>query len=152
MVNKQAKIKNIEKGNSYALAFERIKQSINSKFPVEAIALEESIVSDRLRSLLKDAVPALMSGKSCEVSTLVAYSTLYIAPREDKLLVEINDWVKKRNVVIHGIVATRSGNAAKMPANKFVSNAMAVAKKGLELAHQLSHWVDREKRKLKRKT
>ena len=145
------KIKKIEKGKSYALAFERINKSIEAKFPVEAIALEESIISDRLRSLLQDVATNLMRGKSYEVSTLILFAIMYVAPREDKLLVELKDWVQKRNGVIHGIVATRSGNEAKVPACRFVSHAMPIARKGLSLSYQLSHWVDREKRKLNRK-
>ena len=149
-MNDPSNQKKVNKGKSYTLAFDRIGMAIKAKFPVEAIALEESIVSDRLRSFLKEAMPILMKDKSFDASTLVSYATLYISPQEDTLLVEIRDWIRKRNNVIHGVVASRSGKDATIPAERFVSNAMSVARKGEKLAHQLSHWVDREKRKLKR--
>jgi len=145
------KSRNIEKCDLYTLAFARIKESIAGKFPVEAIALEESIISDRLRSLLLAAVPVLMKRKACDVGSLISYAQLYIAPREDKLLSDLYDWIKKRNNAIHGIVSTRNGGGATFSASRFVSNAMAVAKKGESLAHQLSDWTRKEKRVLERR-
>ena len=41
-------IKNFAKGESYKDAFERIKLSLEQGFPLEAISLIESILSDRL--------------------------------------------------------------------------------------------------------
>lgn len=43
-------IKNMNKRDSYAFAFFRINQAIDNKFPLEAITMEESIISDRLRA------------------------------------------------------------------------------------------------------
>jgi hypothetical protein len=47
-----AKKGNIEKFNSYSEAFKRIKESNKAGFYLEAIAIEESIIFDRLYSIL----------------------------------------------------------------------------------------------------
>ena len=41
---------NVPKAKAYRLAWERIEKSIESDYPLEAIAIEESILSDRLNS------------------------------------------------------------------------------------------------------
>ena len=151
MSNLNLKTKNTSKWESYTLAFGRIKKAIQSEFPVEAIALEESVIADRLRSVLTRAMPVLMEDRGYDVGALVVNARMYIAPREDKLLADINDWIRKRNVAIHGIVATKSGGKARIPAGNFVSNAMSVARKGEVLAHQLSDWARKEIRKIERR-
>ncbi|MBQ6137878.1 MAG: hypothetical protein IJI73_10970 [Kiritimatiellae bacterium] len=151
MSNMNLKAKNTCKWKSYTLAFGRIKTAIQAGFPVEAIALEESVIADRLRSVLTRAMPALKDGRGYDVGALVVNARMYIAPREDKLLTDINDWIRKRNIAIHGIVATKSGGEAKIPADNFVSNAMSVAKRGEILAHKLSDWARKEIRKIERR-
>ena len=141
-----AKPKN-EKGEAYALAFTRIKKSIEGKFPVEATALEECIISDRLRSFLKMAMPSLDT--SVTAGRLIENTISSIQPRKDPLLASIKNWMKARNKVIHGIITAKGGN---IPAKEFISRAVDVAKNGAELARQLCRWVDKEKRQIKQRS
>ena len=52
MASGQAENKNYAKRDSYALAFEMISTAIRHNFPLQAIAVEESIMSDRIWSAL----------------------------------------------------------------------------------------------------
>jgi len=144
--------KKVAKGELYALAFSRIDMALREQFPLEAIALEESIISDRLRSILSKALPSVVkTNRSFEVSSLLNLIQAYVAPRSDSLWTDTVAWTQKRNQAIHGIVASRSGKDAKIPAANFVSHAMSVARKGLELARKISHWVDKENRVIRHK-
>jgi hypothetical protein len=145
--------KNADKQQLYALSFQRISDAIKQGFPIEALALEESIISDRLHSFIKDCFPADL--KKCGdggISDRLKVVRIYFAHEKHDILCRIKSWIGKRNQAIHGIVATKGGCKAKLTGANFISEAMAAAKKGEILAHKVSDWVRKVKRENAMKT
>lgn len=141
---------NMRKGGLYALAFARIDKAVRAEFPVEAIALEESIIADRMRSLLEKIAPGVLSNKPLEVSALVSYLQVAYFHESTSPLHRVKAWLGKRNQAVHGIVAKRDGGEAKFAAEQFLANAMSAAREGKRLAYDLKLWVERKKTELKR--
>ena len=111
---------NAEKYRSYREAWARVKQAQQHGFYIEAVTIEESIISDRLTSYLVDAglVPRQRRLKDYPtfgnlIITWRRWANTQLAPkldrdRRDKLALLIDSvdlWRQKRNQIIHAIEA-----------------------------------------------
>ena len=149
--------KNYAKRDSYALASEMLQDAILHNYPLQAIAIEESIISDRLWSALKSVNIAngrhetmgaalkewerIKKDNSVDNPFDAEIETLY-----DRLC----NWWDCRNKLIHGIVKSSVGLGPKTTAEKFLQSANAAAKKGEELVRLVKNWSKKKVYKAKK--
>lgn len=153
--------KNFAKYYSYKVAWGRINNAISKKYFLEAITLEESIMSDRIWSYLE--------GVGCKTNhkifnTLIKdwkkvypdpieYPRIKISGRHiTSLQEEVDKWRNNRNFVIHGLVKSKPGTPTQNVPD-FLKLAKTVAEDGKKLARAVTVWQRKQLRKaLKNKT
>lgn len=148
--------KNMEKYKSYRFAFDRIKQSLKEEFPLEALALEESIICDRLRSYCEaNNLPTITKrGNPCGLHDLIDKIKKHIednpsanCPELNEFLTSADSWRDKRNTMIHRVVRTeKSGEAPEISHKDFIPTAMKYAKAGQDLAETICNISGKLKR------
>ncbi len=146
-----AKNGNIKKYYSYKLAWERINAAIEYQFPVEAIAFEESIMSDRLRAYAEHVKKDFKKNKRYGITPLLGIFEKELEKRHlcnkeeyQELSGKIREWITKRNSFIHAIVKTdRAGAPLDNSAEEFLDKAMESAKEGAKLARKLQTLIRR---------
>lgn len=144
---------NRKKAKSYALAHEMIEESISRKCPLQAIAIEESIISDRLWSALnaKSSAPAY---KHETLGNALRVWSKENQPKafgyEGLTFQTLTRWYDSRNKLLHGIVKSFRGEGPKLAAVKFRKSAMQAARDGLLLVRLVEKWSKRQVRRSKR--
>ena len=135
-VKKEAKKGNKIKYDVYQEAFARIKSANESNFFLEAVAIQETIISDRLKSHLAH-IGVLPKKKHPTLNALVKAWKRESQVRNNSLAIklaeEVDLWRDLRNTAVHGLVATQS-------VNDFLENAEAAAKTGEVLARAICDW------------
>ena len=158
--------KNTQKGHAYALAHKQINKAIENDppFPIEAISIEESILSDRLRSAVLALLPAKANTKTFSGILEVDYDkkTHAVAHGFEDLgaalakkggFEALDDWRKGRNLFIHGLArSSRPGQPTEIGSDVFYSEGLAIARKGLELVRIVEAWSKKSIRAAKRMT
>lgn len=146
-VKKEAKKGNKTKYDAYQEAFARIKAANESNFFLEAVAIQEAIISDRLKSHLGH-LGILPKKKHPTLHDLVKAWKREIqgktAVLEIKLADEVDQWRVLRNQAVHGLVSTTS-------VADFLETAVAAAKTGEVLARAVCAWHQGEITKAKKK-
>lgn len=141
---------NKQKYLSYRLALGRIGHAISEEFPIEAIAIEESIISDRLHSFVRHYSGPLDIERT-SLRALVKKSLIICNTNKDEegkqLLEIISDWIDLRNNVIHGIAKAPQNEGPPISAKQFVEFAMNVAAEGRTLTRDVLDWHKRVSRK-----
>ena len=145
---------NTIKYESYAEAWRRIKAATEAGFYLEAIAIQESIIFDRLRSFVEHATVE-------EVRNEVPYGKLIRrfeaalnkdSSKEkrwdnDKDLVErLSKWADQRNKAVHQIVRSKPGTPTQ-PVDDFLMEAEKTATDGAKLAREVSDWFREQKKR-----
>jgi hypothetical protein len=137
---------NSAKYSSYKEAWERIKEAQSAGHYLEAITLEESIISDRLISYLMGVGGIPRSDKfltkpfALFISAArkhVKYPILYHGHSD--LLADIDTWRKERNFLIHEFVKSMPGEPTLLVID-VIEKAAAIAKTGAVLARGISDW------------
>lgn len=156
MATKQVTKKNYAKRDSYALAFDMITTAIHHNFPLQAIAVEESIISDRLWSAL-NASKEKGGKKETLGKALDTWKELAkngepkpLGEEAESMREGLASWWDSRNKLIHGIVKSFRGDEPKIVAANFEHSAMKAAVKGEELARQVCNWSTKQVRKVKK--
>lgn len=146
-VKKEAKQGNKVKYDAYTEAFARIKAANESNFFLEAVAIQEAIISDRLKSHLGHLGKLTKRNRP----TLFDLVEIWKSENQDQNLeIKINlpelvdQWRVLRNQAVHGLVCT-SG------VDDFLNSAKAAAKTGEILARAVCDWHKGEIRKAKKK-
>ena len=145
-VKKEAKQGNKVKYDAYTEAFARIKAANDSNFFLEAVAIQEAIISDRLKSHLGHLGRLPKINRSTLSDLVDAWKSESQGPNiEIKInLAELVDqWRVLRNQAVHGLVSTPS-------VNDFLKSAEAAAKTGEVLARAVCDWHKGEIRKAKK--
>jgi hypothetical protein len=122
----------------YKLAHKRVQSSIRRGAHIEAIALLESIMSDRIESAISS-----VTRKPVSASTLGSlFKTLdKLSPADDDLKALVWAWNESRGLVIHQMVKlTNDYNSTWAERVKF---AKTTAQEGLILLPQLRRYTDR---------
>jgi len=141
---------NKKKSNSYALAYERIDKAIAEKFPLEAIAIEESIIADRLISHMASRGISYETFTST-VRIIKDIEEYYKDDEKSKeLLTSIKLWCNERNSALHSIVRSKHGDAPKIKHSNFVTSAMGTARRGKKFARAICVWKSRQDTVLKK--
>ena len=137
---------------SYKLAHSRMKTALNAGFPLETIAIAESLMTDRLLSY----VNYHGAGFDPDKKTLGQ-----VAPKATKICQELNDeigysltikaddWMRQRNAILHSIAKSGQGKGPKIPADQFIDQALEVAQNGIDLVKAIQAWHQRLVRKSK---
>ena len=145
-LKKEAKKGNKYKHDAYKEAFARIKAANESNFFLEAVAIQEAIISDRLKSHLGH-LGILPKKKHPTLHDLVKAWKREIQGKnivlEIKIADEVDQWRVLRNQAVHGLVSTRS-------VNDFLESAEAAARTGEILARVVCDWQKGEVRKAKK--
>ena len=125
----------------YKLAFERLDESLEEGWLLEAISLEESIITDRLISILEAKGVSVSSKLS--LSNLIAQARKVTTGREPAaegdFFGELDLWRQDRNECIHAFckldVHAYSDNSAEIFSDKMWDTAT----KGRELVDLVKH-------------
>lgn len=139
---KVRKPKNTKKGESYTWAFERINQAIKEGYFFEAIAIEESIIADRLLSYARPLGFEKLANK-CTLGDLTQWASPKSAGplphAEDKKTFDaVEAWRPSRNKVLHGVAKSEPGTPTDLPT--FLDHAKETAEKGKKLAREVADW------------
>lgn len=148
---------NFEKYESYREAWARIKQAQDNDFFLEAITIQESIISDRLISFLSRPEASNSFAKARENRKFVSFYNLIQHWRLEfptglesgeypNLIDAVDEWRDARNAAIHAIVKSDLGEPTKQ-IDSFLQEAKKVAEDGENLAKEVCAWQKREKRK-----
>lgn len=151
---------NATKYFSHREAWGRIDRAIAHGFFLEAVTLEESIMSDRLTSYFKK-VGVLDSNEN----KFVAFGRLIQMlkqhepgpirdplknPRFENLQESLQKWKDERNHVVHGIV--KSAGEVHHDVIDFFCEAERIAREGKLIAESLNNWYRRYKDRAKAMT
>ena len=145
---------NAMKYSSYREAWGRIRRAQGHGFYLEAVTLEESIIADRLISFLV-CVGAVQPDARLERQSFGQLVQQWIAlvpePIKTKhfsdLRTAVDEWRKRRNKVVHGMVKSVPGTDHDDVLN-FLEEAKLVALEGDALAQALSDWGKKVKPQL----
>ena len=154
-MNQSENSKNYAKQDSYALAYRLIDDAIRHNYPLEAIAVEESILADRLWSVIN--AKKAKGGKGETLGKALRTWKDYKVKGEsenpfdeemDSFLADLTNWWNRRNKLVHGIVKSFRGEAPAISAHNFIRSATRAAENGLELAKKVSNWSKKFKRRI----
>jgi hypothetical protein len=119
----------------YKLAFERLDEALVEGWLLEAISLEESIITDRLLSIVGSDGDAASCRQS--LSNLIAQAKKAItgsgAPVEGDIFDELDQWRGARNECVHAFCKLDDHAYADNSAEIFSEKMWETAKKGREL-------------------
>ena len=125
----------------YKLAFERLDEALEEGWLLEAISLEESIITDRLLSIIGTDVNAESSRQS--LSNLIAQAKKAMtgsgAPVEGDIFNELDQWRDARNECVHGFCKLDDHAHSESSAEIFSEKMWETAKKGRELVDLVKH-------------
>ncbi|HEV2800978.1 MAG TPA: hypothetical protein VGW12_10800 [Pyrinomonadaceae bacterium] len=144
---------NAAKYFSYREAWGRIRKAIGCGFYLEAVTLEESIISDRLFSyLITSGVMKPESKDSKSFGKLIEIWRKQVPEaitdkRYSNLQVEVFLWKNRRNHLVHGIVKSAPGTAPQDVLD-FRKEAECAARDGEDIAKSVCNWYRRTKKKL----
>ncbi len=144
--------KNTPKFNAYRLAFGMIKDALEKECPLQAIAIEESVLTDRLSSTLNVGRPNRRAKSSlgcalCEWHPKKSNASRNAALFDDYMEMQfpkLDAWWKNRNALLHGIAKSAQGHPPEIDAGDFMAYAMRTAKEGLTLVRKVDAWTKRQ--------
>lgn len=135
---------NHEKYLSYKLAHGRMKCAVEAGFPLEAVAIAESLITDRLLSFINfhgadfDPERSTLGGVAQKAAKICKETTRDL--QGEALAAEAERWAKERNSILHSIAKSGQGVGPKIAADAFVEHAHSVAVRGMELVKDVKNW------------
>ncbi len=143
---------NVAKYLSYKEAWSRIKKAQEQGFYLEAVTLEESIITDRLISYLV-GVGAIE--RAAEIRKYPGFAKLIQIWKKQNptpintrtycdLQTAVEQWSRQRNKIVHGMVKSHPGTATDNVID-FLEEAKLIAEEGKTLARVVSYWVKKTK-------
>ncbi|MGB7416419.1 MAG: hypothetical protein WA902_19600 [Thermosynechococcaceae cyanobacterium] len=144
---------NAEKYESYKEAWARISLAIENGFFLEAVTIEESIISDRLISYLSRPTTSIpLSEGRHGLYTLTKKwkselpSGLPFGEYTD-LISEVDTWRCLRNEIVHAIVKSEPGQSHQ-PIEQFLQKAQESAEVGTKLARAVCKWTQEQNKEI----
>lgn len=145
---------NTIKYRSYGEAWRRMKTATEAGFYLEAIAIQESIIFDRIRSFVEHATGDVVAdhppyGKLVRRLEAALNKDAGKERRwnNDKDLVDrLSKWADQRNKAVHQIVRSKPGTPTQ-PVDEFLREAEKAATDGSQLARQVSDWFREQKKR-----
>jgi len=150
LVPTKAKRGNVAKADSYSEVFKRMDLAIKSGFFIEALAIQEAIISDRLNSYINFSNPEFIKKNKTFGQLVAEWKKQFPEEIKDKvklnLPVTVDIWRGLRNEAVHGIVKSTPGTATKA-VKQFVEDGQAAALMRRDLARAVCKWHKDKKRK-----
>lgn len=148
---------NVKKNKSYRHAWGDIKKAIGTGHFAQAVTREESIIRDRLISFLckvNELNRNDPSVKNMPLRILVKrWKKTCPDPIRDAYFADLqtstDEWIKKRNKVIHEIVASLPGEEHP-DVIEFKGEEKSAAVDGVRLVKSIQNWCDRMKYKMRK--
>jgi len=144
---------NAAKYFSHREAWGRIKRAIANGYYLEAVTLEESVISDRLLSYFaRIGIPEPSSNRFISLGKLIEQLRKHVPepicdpirePRFTNLQKSLLDWKNDRNHVVHGIV--KSAGDKHDDVLDFFREAERIAREGEQIAKSVNNWYRRLK-------
>jgi hypothetical protein len=132
----------------YKLAFDRLDEALIEGWLLEAISLEESIITDRLISIVKSNGENASANQS--LSTLIAQAKKVLtgsgASVEGDIFYELDQWRQDRNECVHAFCKLDDHAYSNNSAEIFSDKMWETAKKGRELVDLVKHLSREAKR------
>lgn len=156
---------NVKLSDRYSEAWDRIECALDrergkrQEFYFEAIAIEESILSNRISSFLHGI--GRLDDKEAGDEGHVPFANLInrwrkaakagLVLRDFAGLVDrTDDWRKRRNRAVHSIAKSFPGQPPKVGLDEFLAEAKRTAQDGKALARDVEKWHKRQLRKDKK--
>lgn len=142
-------MKNYYKFYSYRYAYSQMKKAIEGKFYLEAITIQESIITDRLLSfvikkeLLKTTDNNLLI-RNVSLNNLIKLSNEHFD--DDSLSIELDEFRFSRNNCIHAMVKSFPGNPTQK-VSEFQKLSKETSLSGRVLTRKVDAWYTRMKKK-----
>lgn len=147
---------NAKKYEAYREAWTRVKQAIENGFFIEAITIQESIISDRLISFLTRPGASNAYIKKKKTGNFVSFHQIikywrseFTVPLQSGVYVDLIDavdkWRRNRNEAVHAIVKIDQNNGSQT-IDGFLQQAKRVAEEGELLAREVCKWQQKSKR------
>lgn len=130
-----------------------MNKAISDGYYLEAVAIQESMMFDRIRSFLEYVVQEEVKDETPFGRVVRRWEAELNAdskrqpPRwesDSDLPKRILDWIAARNVVVHKMVRSRPGTPT-MPIDQFLALAKSAAEGGAILCREVSDWHRRQK-------
>src|SRR5260370_4734414 len=143
----------------YRASWARINGAIEAGYCFEAIAIEESIISNRLTSFLygvgEVSADEVIGHATRGKSKFLSFQTLIKRWRNRitsdatwehclDLINDVDDWRKKRNDALHALAKSFPGKEPDVGTDDFIAVAQQTAKDGARLARGGSKWHKRQ--------
>ena len=124
--------------DSYLVARQRSQSAIESHFYLEAIALQESVISNLLNRYLKSKSIKL---NNVGLKGLISRVEKQLSKefKEIELFKKVDDWRKQRNRVIHGFVE-KTSTEIERSLNEFIDESSTAAMMGQDLITNVIEW------------
>lgn len=121
----------------YREAWSRIEEALQQEFFLEAVAIEESIIWDRITSYLRDCGKTIPDRETF-------YKVIELWQKEQRddscdLQEGVSAWRSQRNNTIHGMINSENIDV-------FLEEAKATAERGKDLARMVERWRKEQKR------
>lgn len=146
---------NASKYDSYREAWSRIRLAKENGFFLEAIVIQESIISDRLISYLSCSTKDnSLSNKNhngfTPLNNLIQrwssdFPNGLPSGEYPDLISAVNEWRCFRNEAVHNIVKSKTGNLTQS-IDLFLQTAKEAAEKGNNLTREVCNWSKKQKR------
>ncbi|WP_144266123.1 hypothetical protein [Pleurocapsa sp. PCC 7327] len=146
---------NINKYESYREAWSRIKLAQENHFFLEAITIQESIISDRLISFLSrpealNPPSKRKNGQFPSLNQLIKqwrseFPHALQSGSYSDLISAVDQWRRTRNEAIHAIVKSEPGEPTQ-PIDSFLQKAKEAAEEGEKLTREVCKWCKRGKK------
>ena len=130
----------------YASAIDRVKDALSNGYFVEAIAIEESLIGDRLESLANEFSNGKHSYKPLGnlVYILINDYSIDLTKEQTEILNEIKDWAINRNHAIHEMGKLDSN--LKETFQESYNNLQEIAEKGMPLFNKINNAIRKQRR------
>lgn len=129
--------------DAYQAALKRVVQSITDGYFLEAIALEESLISNCLYNYLANTGTALDNPSFKLLLTTIRKNTKGLEESSVSLFMKIDTWRVARNKAIHGFITSKS-DSLNRSRNSFQHLTETTAKEGQNLCESVVSWYELE--------
>ncbi len=126
----EGKIVGLKRRLRYTLLFDRINDCIKNAYPIEAIALEESFMSDRLDSFIMFKHKMNKTGDSFGKKIKKVENDI-----DAEIYKKLKTWKDNRNKIIHEFAKIKDDGNSEW--DILMAQSMQIAKSGKELCHKM---------------
>lgn len=127
------------RNEAYKDALTRIEKAVESGFYLEAITLEECLISNCIHNFLVAKNEKLKQPTFRELLEFILNKPELLSEGDKNLFVQINKWRKKRNVAIHGFITVKS-DMLKQSTITFENQSEETARTGAKYCEQVNSW------------